>query len=902
MNDEIGTNEKAYEEELFIPSSIDEESIIKTINNQQEISFLSKPLIAEDIFPSVPSISSNLIEYPGSYRTNSKKEESILIYAENFRHQYHHIYRHRKPLLLCPFNECGVQKFVCTTIRMTMLPYSDLTDWRLAAEFLADHLNYDLLNPSYELSRILYSPSKILVEQHGNCFDYANLLCSLLIGAGYDAYIVSGYATREICYMDTTRLQNPYSRKQEKEYVEQLNCQCKKYVIKPPKDLTSKYDAYMQHRHVDALEVEKSRIQDEEKNRKAEIERPLDDPLYGIRIHAWILVLPGKRDITEPFYIESTTGYAKATDDSEYLGIESVWNNQNFWINMQDCSDGCKSLQFDLNDQVRWECMFPHSINSNELITNNHHSDDDENEDKLTDQRSFITLSNQIDWFEKMKFYFNNPLNLPVSNINAISYYNHYSDQVKSEIYERYYTSAVPNIITKNTSSKDIDLPPSWVHPLDITPKSFNYFQKRFPNAHKTYYFKKTCVQKYAPYSMKDGIVLKVSEFNDYDFKELIYMTCQYEYRYDKLEIREHDVKINTIYEKYRPGRNDHLKEYIYNFESFYDRTMIFYHKSRLDSLAKRHETCHELTDYFIDHENFLFSRKTIFESQSKTKSPSHKVIRRSIISITEKSNRNPKVNSNDDIHELIYAIKDNKFILTYHRDVNCITPSIRTYIKPENWNDKTFVFKWNDDLQKSYQADEDCKELSQRNLYLNLIKLIEQEEVIKQVRISEDEIRELQSCRQQEELVSDLEISIYDIDRDEKSKIYKELLEQKSAQDKHNKSSDELDYLAPYLAAIGNPERIDAQTAERIRYKVELDFKHQSIQRANLIQSHYEREIKELMTKHDLNPQSQQAKFRLEILEQRLKEQQNISQKNYFQLQNKLHEDPRLKDPYIVR
>lgn len=37
----------------------------------------------------------------------------------------------------------------------------------------------------------------------------------MLIGAGYDAYAVSGYATREICYMDTTRLPNPYIKKRE---------------------------------------------------------------------------------------------------------------------------------------------------------------------------------------------------------------------------------------------------------------------------------------------------------------------------------------------------------------------------------------------------------------------------------------------------------------------------------------------------------------------------------------------------------------------------------------------------------------------------------------------------------------------------------------------------------------
>ena len=31
------------------------------------------------------------------------------------------------------------------------------------------------------------------------------VLCSLLIGAGYDAYCVCGYATREITLMDETR-------------------------------------------------------------------------------------------------------------------------------------------------------------------------------------------------------------------------------------------------------------------------------------------------------------------------------------------------------------------------------------------------------------------------------------------------------------------------------------------------------------------------------------------------------------------------------------------------------------------------------------------------------------------------------------------------------------------------
>lgn len=42
--------------------------------------------------------------------------------------------------------------------------------------------------------------------------------------------------------------------------------------------------------------------------------------------------------------------------------------------------------------------------------------------------------------------------------------------------------------------------------------------------------------------------------------KELIYVTHRYQHRHDKLEVREHDVRTNMVYENYFPGRSDHLK------------------------------------------------------------------------------------------------------------------------------------------------------------------------------------------------------------------------------------------------------------------------------------------------------------------------------------------------------
>lgn len=45
----------------------------------------------------------------------------------------------------------------------------------------------------------------MLKHQKGNCFDFSTLLCSMLIGAGYDAYCVNGYGSQDLCHMDLTR-------------------------------------------------------------------------------------------------------------------------------------------------------------------------------------------------------------------------------------------------------------------------------------------------------------------------------------------------------------------------------------------------------------------------------------------------------------------------------------------------------------------------------------------------------------------------------------------------------------------------------------------------------------------------------------------------------------------------
>lgn len=52
-------------------------------------------------------------------------------------------------------------------------------------------------------------------------------------------------------------------------------------------------------------------------------------------------MLAGSRDIEENFFIDPLSGNSHATDDEHFLGIESMWDNYNYYVNMQECCKDC---------------------------------------------------------------------------------------------------------------------------------------------------------------------------------------------------------------------------------------------------------------------------------------------------------------------------------------------------------------------------------------------------------------------------------------------------------------------------------------------------------------------------------------------------------------------------------
>ncbi|XP_060041463.1 dynein regulatory complex subunit 7 isoform X2 [Erinaceus europaeus] len=382
----------------------------EAILSQEEVEDLERKLSAIDItVPEMPLDSKDISDtskLPLAYQSNTPKEKQLLQVADNFSRQYSHLCPDRVPLFLHPLNECDVPKFVSTTIRPTLMPYPELYNWDTCAQFVSDFLSMEPLPDPLKPPLYLYSSTTVLKHQKGNCFDFSTLLCSMLLGAGYDAYCVSGYGSKDLCYMDLTREVCPLTTKTEEVVVEKEKTAPKKYAIKPPRDLNSKFEQEQEEKKREQKKAEEEKRQKEEEERLMDGDKGNFDPLHGLRVHSWVLVLSGKREVPETFFIDPFTAHSYSTQDEHFLGIESIWNHKNYWVNMQDCWNCCKDMVFDLGDPVRWEYMLlgtdkPHlSMVEEEEDEGMNDEDDIENLGKEDEDKSFDMPASWVEQIE----------------------------------------------------------------------------------------------------------------------------------------------------------------------------------------------------------------------------------------------------------------------------------------------------------------------------------------------------------------------------------------------------------------------------------------------------------------------------------------------------------------------
>ncbi|XP_075289734.1 dynein regulatory complex subunit 7 isoform X3 [Opisthocomus hoazin] len=794
--------------------------------------------------------SSDTSQLPSSYKTNSLKEKKLLRIADHFLQQYAHLCPDRKLLFLCPANECGVEKFVSTTVRPTLLPYTELYRWDGCASFVSDYLTMEPLKSPITPPSSLYSPTTILKYQQGNCFDFSVLLCSMLIGAGYDAYCVHGYATREVCTLDETLELCPLLEKPPEVPKEERKKSSNKYKVKPPPDLQSKFE--LQQEAKKAAEGEAARKNKERGEEKVTgVEKPERDPLYGLRVHAWVLVLSGKREVPETFFINPFTGNSHSTTDEHFLGIESVWNHRNYWVNMQDCRNGCKDLTFDLGDTVRWEIML---LESNQPVQP---LPDAEEEKELSDKETNDTQEKEE---EDMSF----------------------------------------------------DMPPSWVAPIQVSPREF---ETRYSQGKKVILYKKAKLEKWAPYLNENGLVKRLTVYADLDCTEAVEVREWFKNREDMLDMREVNKQTQLTTDYFRPGHLLSLKAHTYgSLEPETKRTMEFYNEARVDGLQKRVENATEMTEYFVGQDDFLHLRHVEFGKRGKKvhlAGTRTDVNSRPIVQIKECFHRNLEKPADEDVAERIFLITEEMIHLTYHLKDKYITAS-KDLFKVAEMNRKGNKMIMTPEMCITYQAGSSGKGKKLLHLYKLLQELMEEEKRVKQqVRQSEAEVLNILKIRENEETAVKLSVSIYNTERNEKRQQYEAM--NTVEDDLLGQEEQDLDYLAPFLIQIGPREKMPKGQALRVRDDCLTDLKHCLVDKVNIIQARFEKAVEELQKKNqwfqenrnqlsaeeeaDFLTRHSEATFHIHILSLRLNREKRTAPQKYLAVEERLRRDPRLAE-----
>ncbi|KAG8184983.1 hypothetical protein JTE90_024518 [Oedothorax gibbosus] len=300
------------------------------------------------------------LNFPSSYYKNSLEEEDILQLAKNYQRQFQDIHPNKPTPPLVLENEFKVQKIICTTLCpfKTNKPLK-LREWQDSATFVASFIEYDILEFPFKCPDELFSLDSTLKRRHGNSLDISMILTTLLLSSDYDAYTVQGYATKDVTEnILRTRPSPPLPPKFSRLHQSKKKCKFENGVK------NNKYNLNFSKEEHSWMEVEvpqEVRIESN-KNEDSKVVGNIDK-LFGKRVHFWILI----RNLVEngkiePFFVEPTTGKKISVNDADYLGIEFVWNNNNFWCNNHKFGKSCEGITFEFLDNNKWQAFLPENL------------------------------------------------------------------------------------------------------------------------------------------------------------------------------------------------------------------------------------------------------------------------------------------------------------------------------------------------------------------------------------------------------------------------------------------------------------------------------------------------------------------------------------------------------------
>lgn len=677
---------------------------------------------------------------------------------------------------------------------------------------------------------------------------------------GYDAYCVYGLAPREITTKNESLMDNPFQSKgeiQETPIVKpDENAKPNDFAINKKPPLESQFDKKT---------AEQKRQFDEERKYQAEHindDEPDElgpDMYVGRRLHCWVLLMKGKRDVEENVFIEPASGRIYPLKYNPYLSVDAVFSNKNFWINMKPGLE-VKDVNFDeMNTSVNWEYVMLDTINkgfSGQKDNEEGEKEEDYGEGKSPgfkfnsdEQRRTLALKDN----EEFKFEDEPPIELG-----------------------------------------ELDMPPPWPPKLYIDKESF---LKLSPLGETQVFYKKSRVDNYAPYTQQDGLVQRITFYDDYKRLKVQEIRYFYQHRSDKLSIRRRFPFEFKAIEEYEPGKiPQHWKKVMEIDRKL--RIIEFYPNRNMDGLIRREERIGEKTIEFYEHRgDKVIYRSVRFDPNRKANNtkdctfPDNHLGDVVVTKMTQKFEKDSKNPPNEQIAKMIIDLIKNKVMVYYHMNEGEISPAYKEYSREALNFPKT-------DSSSDKKADDPIAQQQNQKM------MTMEKECYINVKTQETTAKEDEKGIREEKVV--LEKTLYEKAREK----HKENLKKKD--EEAGKGVDTHDYLYPFLEKRGFLGKVlDFKDAMLIKNDVMGKLKDRLLSRAEIIQKRLEKERSHLdaaetqmsrkgehISKEDEKQFEEIIKeknWKIGILEQRATRFEAMALQKYGEMDQRLNDDVRL-------
>ncbi|GET85837.1 hypothetical protein, conserved [Leishmania tarentolae] len=896
-----------------------------------------------------------LPDIPASYYTNTTRDDNLIAVAKEFDILYHKYFPDRKPLFLVPNNECQRPKMICSFVRPTSLPYDQLFDLEGTCQFVADYVRYEPLYDSSiyddehddtveQLPQQLVSPATALDWQVGNCFEMSLVLVSLLIGAGFNAYVVVGSAPKAVCLSDqrSTMWEGELPKEvNSDDEVEDDTPQNNPYVALIPEKLTLRL----------TTDPDPAPVSERNSVIASAGDCPQGTDTTNVRggavkpIHSWVLVLPGGRQsVSKAVFVEPSTAQLIpfSAADSRYTSVEVLFNHQDYHVNMRPEAP-VSSLSPDLADRTQWESLFSH-VNL---------SDDE--------------LESLNGTFSATRRAFTNDLIMVTTAATMNT-----AESPDSSRSQRMYISNL------------------WSNELIL---NRHQYESRYPSGYKEITYVNAVVRRYAPYSQSDYRILEVV-VPDAEYAELQETHIFYAHRADKLRhatifpslapqssfkksltlssqsslsLEKELCEPRKMVEWYEKGRMHNasvegLRELIY--EPGKQRTMKFYWRARSDGLYCRTEvlydanTLRKVKEFYKGRSDRLWYRSFSYRRPSAMRekdmhnlivhgpgntSAVHTYPRLDPVRISQKFLRDENVPARKDVAKTTFlrpasegksggnssAPAVGEMWVFFHYDAGSILRPYHMFAKPsssvEEYIAASAAGKPAEPPMRvvSLPGDEPPSELDLYNerKWLSSVEtacLMEQ-------RAKSDECMDILRSIEQEHHKAQHVLSVYDTLRNRPKETEAERA-RKIAEEARREESRK-DYLAPYIAKLEMPTdfdgnylnvRLTMEQAKQVRDEALQELKDQLIQRGHIMQSRMDKEKVEFNKRQQLYRKNcdasalegdketeafalycKEATWRMKVLDERLLQHIEHASEKYNKMAQRLAEDPRLSALY---